>query len=205
MNARSFAAIVAVAAILCGAACSAPSRNRATTTSSTASVASTSASSTSSSTVPLTTPVLAVVPTTIAPPSRVGATVLVPSGNLGPPTQVTLVNVVDPAAGADQFAVPVAGDRYVGVRLRVVFGGTSPVQEDFAGDTSVDDSQDSSYSSTPANLQSCPAFKPGLSVSPGQTATGCVTFEVSATATIADVTFTLGGQMGSVSAEWSMS
>jgi hypothetical protein len=86
-----------------------------------------------------------------------------------------------------------------------VFGGTSPAQEDFAGDASIDDSQDFSYSSTAANIQNCPAFAPGSTISPGQTATGCVTFEVSADTKIADVTFTPGGQTGSVSAEWSLS
>ena len=196
MNARSFAGTVAIAALLGGAACASPARTTAATSSTV------SSAPTTSTTLASTAPTVAVVPTTLAPPSHVGSLVSIPSDGVGPSAQVTVVGVVDPAGGADQFAVPVAGDRYVGVQLRVAFNGAIPLQEDLAGDTSIDDAQGSTYSSTQANLQNCSAFSPGLTLSPGKVVTGCVAFEVSATAKITDITFTPGGQLGNVSAEW---
>ena len=129
---------------------------------------------------------------------------LVPAATGGPPAQVTVLSVIDPATGADQFAVPIAGGRFVGVRLQVALGGTSPIQEDLPNDTSIVDSQGSTYAPAQANLQNCPAFNTGVTLSPGKVTTGCVTFDVGVTAKITDIMFTPGGQFGTVSAEWDL-
>jgi len=114
------------------------------------------------------------------------------------------VQVVDPAQGADQFATPVSGGRFIGVQLRITLGGDTPSVLDANGDTILDDSQGNLYQPVDANLVSCPAFNLGTFVSPGKTVLGCLSFQVATDTKIAELTFTLGGQFGNVSAEWTI-
>lgn len=186
-----------VAAVALGAsACSASQGAVATKTSSS------STSSLPASTLPSSTPTLAVTPTTISPPAHVGGAVFLPGVNDVPPARVTLVKVIDPAQGADQFATPVAGGKFVGVQLRITFGGDGPVFVDVAGDTILDDSSGDPYQPTEANIQNCPAFNLGPSVSPGATVLGCLTFQIADDTKASEITFTPNGQFGEVSAEW---
>ena len=159
-------------------------------------------SSVASSTLPLTGATLAVTPTTISPPAHVGGTVQVPASGGNPPAQVTLVKVVDPAQGADRFAQPVSGGRFVGAQLRIVLGGTAPQFLDVTSDTVLRDANGNLYQPTNANLVNCPAFNLGSTVSPGATVTGCVTFQVGFDARVSEITFTPGGPFGNVSADW---
>ena len=198
MRVRSMSAVLVTAAVtMVGSACSAPAQNASPTTTS-----SSPSGAPPTSTIPLNLPTLAVTPTTISPASHVGGTVLIPPDGPNPAAQVTLVQVVDPGQGADQFAVPVAGDRFVGVQLRITMGGSGPVPIDVNAGTALEDTQDGLYMPSTANLVGCPAFNLGPAVSAGKSVLGCVTFEIGLNTQISDVTFTPGGAFGRVSAEW---
>jgi hypothetical protein len=197
--------LLATLAALGATACSAPKRRA--STNSTASRSSRSSSSTTTApptTLPSSTPTLAVTPTTISPAARVGGSVFLPGVNQDPPVQVTLVKVVNPAQGADQFSVPVGSGQFVGVQLRIVFGGTSPVTLNAAGATILEDAQGNLYQPTVANILNCPAFNNNPTVRPGKPVLGCVTFDVDPAPKITEVLFTPGGQFGNVSAEWNL-
>jgi len=168
----------------------------------TSTIATSATSGGASSTLPLTGATLAVTPTTLLPPAHVGGTVQVPGADPSPPAQVTLVQIIDPAQGADRFANPVSGSRFVGVQLRVVLGGTAPRFLDVNSDTILDDTQGNMYQPATANLVNCPAFNLGPTVSPGKTVLGCLTFQIGLNARIEEITFTPGGPFGNVSAEW---
>jgi len=140
-----------------------------------------------------------VVPTTLLPAAHVGNLVSIPSVDSSPAVQATLVKFIDPAVASGQNSSPVDGDRYVAVQLQVAFSGGTPPQEDFNGDTSIEDAQGTFYSSSNVALQNCPAFPVNNT---GSVATGCVTFEIGSDTTITDVTFTPSGDFGNVSAEW---
>jgi hypothetical protein len=199
IRARSAVVVAVVIAAVGGAACSTPASS---TTQSTTTTTTRSNASPPTSAAPAAIP--SIVPTTILPPAPVGGLVSLPAIDPNPAVQVTLVKFVDPAQGADQFAVPVPGDRYVGVQLQIAYAGPPPPPEDFNSDTTIEDSQGNLYSASDAALQNCPAFNSGAK-SPKGTTLGCVTFEVSTDATIADVMFTPLGQFGSISAEWKVS
>ncbi len=109
------------------------------------------------------------------------------------------MKLIDPATASDPNATPVDGDRYVAVQLQVAFSGGAPPQEDFNGDTSIEDSQGNFYSASNVPLQNCSAFGANTT---GAVVTGCVTFEIGSDATITDVAFTPSGNFGNVSAEW---
>jgi hypothetical protein len=190
---------VAVLTVLGAAACSAPSKRASTPTSS-----SISSSSTTPTTLPSSSATLAVTPTTISPPGRVGDAVFLPGVDGTPPAQVTLVKIIDPARGADQFAAPVGSSRLVGVKLRITYGGTNPVPLDPGSATTLEDAQNNLYQPIAANIVNCPAFKPGRILPPGTSAGGCLTFDVDTGAKITEVLFTPNGQFGSVTAEWDL-
>jgi hypothetical protein len=199
MRVRSMSAVVVTAAVtMVGAACSAPAQNASSTTTS----SSPSGAPPPTTTIPQNVPTLAVTPTTISPPAHVGGTVLIPPDGPNPAAQVTLVQVVDPGQGADQFAVPVAGDRFVGAQLRITMGGSGPVPIDVNAGTALEDTQGGLYMPSPANLVGCAAFNLGPAVSAGKSVLGCVTFEIGLNTRISDITFTPGGAFGRVSAEW---
>jgi hypothetical protein len=145
-----------------------------------------------------------VTPTTISPSARIGGAVFLPGVNQDPPVQVTLVKVVDPAQGADQFSAPVGSGRFVGVQLQIVFGGTSPVSFNAAADTILEDAQGNLYQPAVANILNCPAFTMKPTVRPGKPVLGCVAFDVDSSPKITDVLFTPNGQFGNVSAEWEL-
>jgi hypothetical protein len=190
------AVLAATVLLLATAACSAPAAKPGAA-SSTGASSSTSASTSTTATAPVTAPV--VVPTTLLPAAHVGNLVSIPAVDTSPSVQATLVKFIDPATAAGQNAAPVDGDRYVAVQLQVAFSGGTPPQEDFNGDTSVEDSQGTFYSSSDIALANCPAF---ANSNTSAVATGCVTFEVASNTTITDVTFTPSGDFGNVSAEW---
>ena len=200
---RRRARIVAATAVavLAAAGCSSVGRG-APATRAVGSTTSTGAGSTTTSppTLPSVGPTLAITPTTISPPGPVGTSVYLPATGQSAATQVTLLKVVDPAPGADQFAVPVAGGRFVAAQFRITTASDSATL-DAGADTVLDDSQGNLYSPTNANVTGCSAFGTNA-LSPGSTSTGCLTFEIPVDAAVSEITFTPSGEFGSVSAEW---
>ena len=151
---------------------------------------------------PFTSQSLPVVPTTIAPAPHVGGTVNLPAVDQRPPMQVTLLQVIDPAQGADQFAVPLSGDRFVALQLRVAQGGTTTLTESMPTDTTVLDANGNLFTASNANVQGCTAFGSFVNLKPGRPKTGCLTFELATGSSVATVLFTPNNQFGSVSAAW---
>ena len=114
------------------------------------------------------------------------------------------MKVVDPAQGADQFTTPLSGDRLVGTQFTLTIGGTGSLVDDPTTDATLVDSQGNVYTPIAGNLQGCGSFVRGLSLIPGKTQTGCVTFELGTTTLISSITFTPCNQFGSVTAQWTV-
>jgi hypothetical protein len=96
---------------------------------------------------------------------------------------VTLQKVIDPASGSDQFNQPDNGTRFVAAVFQIT--GVSG--------TATDDS-DSDASLTGTNQQVYqPNFNSGdFNVTPGQSETGAVTFQVPAAVSVANIQWTIG-------------
>ena len=90
---------------------------------------------------------------------------------------ITLVRVIDPAQGADQYTTPSPGDRFVTTEFKIVNTGNS-FQPEPTTDATVFDTASHSYSSTYQEVQGCPTFASNLTLTHGETADGCVTFEI---------------------------
>lgn len=163
-----------------------------------------------------TTPAPAIVatspPATAAPTTRatapskktahVGDTLAIAATQESPAAQVTLVKIVDPAQSDNQFEGADAGNRLVGVQIRVMVTSGSSSQADPDNDLTLYDTQGQSYSSGYSTLSGCQAFASGLVLSPNEPALGCVSFEVPTTATIARAQFTPSSGFADVTAEW---
>jgi len=112
---------------------------------------------------------------------------------------VTAVRIINPAQASNQYDTPNTGNVYVGVEFKIVNTGGPAFQPSPDGDATLIDTASHSYSSTYSELVGCPSFASSLTLNSGDTADGCVTFQVPAGTTIAKVQYT--SQAGGT-AEW---
>jgi hypothetical protein len=127
---------------------------------------------------------------------------MLPATTQSPAEGVTLVKLIDPAQGADQFTTALSDDRLVGVSLWISAGKGRQTLDDPAADTQIEDGQGAIYDSRTGNLLGCPGFPSNLTTDQTGSLKGCLTFELPTSASVAEVLFTPGGQFGTVSAEW---
>lgn len=114
-------------------------------------------------------------------------------GNL---LQVTVTALLDPAAPADEYSTPDAGNRLVSVRLRLSGRrGTVSDNVDYNG-VVILGSNDQLYSPF-GQVAGCTDFDDGnYTVSPGEQITGCVTFEIPDSVQVRQVQFSIDSDDG---------
>jgi hypothetical protein len=104
--------------------------------------------------------------------------------------QVTMAQVIDPASGADQYEAPTSGDRFVAVQVRLKNTGTTSYSADVNSQVSLIGSDSQQYSPSFEQIKSCTNFNFGnYTLSPGDSLTGCVAFQVPRRVTIPSVKF----------------
>ncbi|MFD3330541.1 DUF4352 domain-containing protein [Streptomyces sp. NPDC058701] len=91
---------------------------------------------------------------------------------------VTLVKVVDPAGAKNEFATPVAGTRFVAVQFRLKNTGTAVYKDSPGNGARVVDAQGQQFDTAfyPSNAGA--SFPGSITVAPGDTGLGFLTFEV---------------------------
>lgn len=113
-----------------------------------------------------------------AAPAGVGSYFDVQDGS-GNTYRVTLVKVIDPAPGADQFTTPDSGKRFVGAVFTIKALSGSPQDEDANNDAAVIGSNGQTYSADINDIAGYTNFDNGsIHVAQGETTTGAVTFQV---------------------------
>ena len=158
-----------------------------TTVTTTASKASGSSSSKSSSSSSTTT-------------AHVGSTVNI-GGSKG--LGVTLTQVIDPASGADQYTTADAGKRFVAVDLKIVNNGTAAFSDDANSDVTLIGSDNQSYTADFDSVSECTNFNSGqFTLSPGESSTGCVVFQVPNGVNTAKVQFQTESGFSGSTGEW---
>jgi len=114
----------------------------------------------------------------LAPPGKVGSQFDLQDGS-GDTYRVTLVKVIDPARGADQFSSPDSGKRLVGLifKVRALIG--SPKNEDANTDAVLVGGNGQNYSADFDGIVGYTNFDNGvIHVTQGDTVTGSVTFQL---------------------------
>jgi hypothetical protein len=133
--------------------------------------------------------------------AHVGATLSLSAG--GASEQVTLLQVIDPAQGADQFNTPDPGKRFVATVFRITNTGTAAGQGDADNDAAVIGSDGQSYTADLDTVGECTDFDDGsFSLGPGESVTGCVVFQLPTGTTVARVQWTPASGFASVFGEW---
>ena len=118
--------------------------------------------------------------------------------------RVTLVKVIDPAQGADQFTTPDNGKRFVGTVFTVTAISGSPKNEDANSDASVVGSNGQTYTSDFNSIAGYTDFSNGqINVAQGQSVTGAVTFQVPVGVTVTRVLWSTSAGFSS-SVQWSV-
>jgi hypothetical protein len=120
----------------------------------------------------------------------------------GHPESVTLVKVVNPATGKSQFETPTAGNKFVGVQLSIKNASTVAISPNILAEVTLIDAGNQSYNPDFSSISNCQEFASSLSVAPGDTATGCVTFQVSTAAVPAKVQYTPSSGFAGGTGQW---
>jgi hypothetical protein len=135
------------------------------------------------------------------PPGRIGSSFELKDGS-GNLYRVTLTKVIDPAKGENQFTVPDAGKRFVGLVFRVMAVTGSLRDEDANNNAVVIGSNGQTYSADFDGIAGNTNFHHGaIQVSTGETVTGSVTFQLPKDVKISTVQWTALSGFGAT-VEW---
>lgn len=134
-------------------------------------------------------------------PGRIGSSFEFEDGS-GHLYRVTLTKVIDPAKGENQFTVPDAGKRFVGLVFRVKALTGSPQDEDANNNAVIIGSDGQNYSADFEGIAGNTNFDHGaIHVSKGETVTGSVTFQLPENVKVSTVQWTALSGFGST-VEW---
>ena len=139
-----------------------------------------------------------------AAPGKIGSYFDVEAAS-GSTYRVTLVKVIDPARGADQFSFPQSGKRFVGLVFRIKALTGSPQNEDANNDAVLVGGNGQAYSADFDNITGYTNFDNGtIHVAQGGTVTGSVTFQVPDGVKVSKVHWTALSGFGST-VQWNVS
>ena len=139
----------------------------------------------------------------LAPPGKIGSSFDLKDGS-GDSYRVTLVKVIDPALGADQFSSPDSGKRFVGLVFRIKALTGSPQNEDADTDAVLVGANGQNYTADFDRIAGYTNFDSGvIHVAQGDTVTGSVTFQVPAGVTVSKAQWIALSGFGSA-AEWNL-
>jgi len=136
-----------------------------------------------------------------APPGKLGSQFDLKDGS-GDAYRVTLVKVIDPARGADQFSPPDSGKRFVGLVFKIKALTGSPQHEDANNDAVLVGGNGQNYSADFDGIAGYTNLASGtIHVAQGDTVTGAVTFQVPDEVTVSKVQWSALSGFGST-VEW---
>lgn len=117
---------------------------------------------------------------------------------------VTLVKIVDPAKGADEFTVPDAGKHFVAVQIKVVNTGKAVYSDDPQADVKVKNAAGETMSIAFATTTAGADMPLSVDLTPGDTALGFVDFQVPDGQKIAQVQYAVISFRGDNVAQWTL-
>jgi hypothetical protein len=143
-------------------------------------------------------------PSSTVPSEHVGGT-LSWTSNGSALADITLTKVEDPAQPGDSYTTPDPGKRFVAAAFTIKDTSTSQsiTNEDANNDATLVGSDNQTYSADFDNMADCTNFSNGdIQLGPGETATGCVAFQIPDAVTVAKVRWAPSNGMGTNFGEW---
>ncbi|MFF7953956.1 DUF4352 domain-containing protein [Streptomyces griseorubiginosus] len=117
---------------------------------------------------------------------------------------VTVVKVVDPAAGKDEFSSPDSGKRFVAVQFRLKNVGSKVFDDAPDNDAKVKDEQGQQFDPSLLETSAGPGFGGSVTLPSGDSGLGFINFEVPATARITKIQFTLNSGFANDVGQWNV-
>ncbi|MFJ8594897.1 DUF4352 domain-containing protein [Streptomyces sp. NPDC093598] len=136
--------------------------------------------------------------------ASVGDTINLTGTEEGERVAVTVVKVVDPAQPENEFSSPDSGMRFVAVQFRLKNIGTQVLDEAPDNGAKLRDRQGQQFNSTVDDTAAGPGFGGSLTLTPGDTGLGFVTFEVPTGSEIARIQFALASGFARSIGQWTV-
>ncbi|MFD9793317.1 DUF4352 domain-containing protein [Streptomyces sp. NPDC059070] len=136
--------------------------------------------------------------------ATVGDTLDLIGNDQGEKLAVAVVRVVDPARARNQFSSPDAGMRFVAVQFRLKNTGTAVYKDSPSNGARVVDTEGQQFAATYADTSAGPGFPGSVTLAPGDTGLGFVTFEVATASKVAKVQFALNSGFSANTGQWSV-
>ncbi|MFE2317043.1 DUF4352 domain-containing protein [Streptomyces sp. NPDC059441] len=123
----------------------------------------------------------------------------------GSKLDVTVVKVVDPAKGADEFTTAESGKRFVGVQFRLVNTGTIAYNDSPSNGAQLADKDGQHFESTFGDISAGPSMASEVKLKPGGKALGWIVFEVPKASKVSVVQFGMDSGFAEQTGEWKLS
>ena len=137
--------------------------------------------------------------------ARVGSTISLTGNDEGAEVAVKVVEVIDGAAAANEFFQAEAGNKFIAVRVELSNTGQAVYSDAPRNGALLLNAANEQFTATIAEVQGCQEFAGGgVTLPPGSTALGCLTFELPADATAARFQFTLDSGFGPETGIWEL-
>ncbi|MFF4321264.1 DUF4352 domain-containing protein [Streptomyces sp. NPDC001568] len=135
----------------------------------------------------------------------VGTTIDLTGARAGESLAVTLVKVVDPAGAKNEYSTPEAGTRFVAVQFRLKNTGTAVYQDSPGNGAKLVDTQGQRFDTSFDDSDAGVSFPGSITVAPGDTGLGFLTFEVPKASKIAKVQFAMNSGFSANTGQWNVS
>ncbi|MEV0116788.1 DUF4352 domain-containing protein [Streptomyces sp. NPDC050844] len=115
----------------------------------------------------------------VSPEPGIGATLSLERNTRGERLDVTVLKVVDPARTTNQIFAPEPGNRFVAVQFQLKNTGEAPYKDSPVNGAVLVDADGQHFDAALfAKTSAGPSFPASVSISPGDTARGFITFEL---------------------------
>ncbi|MFJ6212664.1 DUF4352 domain-containing protein [Streptomyces sp. NPDC092296] len=135
-------------------------------------------------------------------PAKVGDTIALKG--MDTRADVTVLKVVDKAKGADEYTEPDKGKRFVAVQFRIKNTGSKAYQDSPSNGAKVVDTEGQGFDADYSDTDAGPAFPADVTIAPGGTAKGFITFQVPKAAKLDTVQFGLDSGFADQTGQWNV-
>ncbi|MGW2886372.1 DUF4352 domain-containing protein [Streptomyces griseoruber] len=138
-------------------------------------------------------------------PAVAGDTLDLTGQESGETLAVTLVKVVDTAPAENEFSSPDAGMKFVAVQFRLKNTGTAVYSDSPSNGARVIDTQGQQFDASIEDTAAGPGFPGSVTIAPGDSALGFITFEIPARSRVAKAQFAMNSGFSGNTGQWNVS